>query len=474
MLIEDLYRSRIATGRKENSSYIIYKIRYRHFRSYKHLLYMNYIIFILFLCFSLTSLAQKGDDCDNCIYDVQVRNRLTDLYQDKSDAYYNCKYTEAYQSKEWAGVSYIEIFSGRQDQLEQYLKAQTPLDSIVAWFPESTVVHNLLAIKYDYLDYKDNPRSEIVVYNGLDPKEFRIDQNESGWITGHTHRGPHNGVSGILLPTEWKSQKLSNRCNELINYVDCMIDSESMIYTYDRDEERPYISEPFKALFAFIEDRLPELDLENQKGYSNDEYDKEMAERNHKKIEALYQLKDKTTRDLAQSSEAFKKLYEEAKIESERDQVSTEEFEEIVEIMDGPVRALQLKRNRQVMGSCSMDNSPIDHLKEIARLSAHTAEWNVFLRSHMNIINDRFSAVAMSSYGEKSRNTPIHDLEAIGLEPDKLFVGSLLRARDTKSNHYYSSFHRISRAISQLTDPNPSIHLLKEIVKDRNNDIPNR
>ena len=92
----------------------------------------------------------------------------------------------------------------------------------------------------------------------------------------------------------------------------------------------------------------------------------------------------------------------------------------------------------------------------------------------MNLVNDRFSAGVYSSYGEMSRNTPVHDFEKIGLEPAKLFCGSLIGAIDLRSNHYHSKSKRISRAISQLQKPEECLKLLEEMFMDKDLDTYNR
>jgi hypothetical protein len=61
---------------------------------------------------------------------------------------------------------------------------------------------------------------------------------------------------------------------------------------------------------------------------------------------------------------------------------SNDTFEEYVARYVSAAEALELKRNRRVIGGCSMDNSPRIHAQNIAILSAETTKWEIFLRSH--------------------------------------------------------------------------------------------
>lgn len=436
---------------------------------------MRYILLTI-LAFSVLDVqAQESDDCHNCVYSVEVRDKLKKLYDDRANAYYNCYYQDEYTSVEWASVSYLEIYSGRQNQLVSHIGQGISLDSITSWYREVDLLHNVLAIKYDYVDYHGRNQSHIITYNELNNQEFSIDQKSPKiYATSTTYNKGHKRTSVIMLPKKWHSQPLSNESNALINYVDCMISNCTSIYNYSQKERRSVNRNVYDPLLEYIDIKIPEPIFEKQKGYTNDLYSQEIEKRNKQKAKLHESQRRDIIISLAQRDSLFLKLYREAVAIWHDDKIDSEDLESIVELVGGPRQALQMKRGRRVMGSCSMDIGPTNHLKEIARLSALSSDWDIFIKSHMNVINDRFDAAVYSSYGEASRNTPIHDFEAIGLEPDKLFIGSLMQASDTKAKHYVSNASRIARAISQLSDPNPSIRLLIQIIRDESTDIPNR
>lgn len=253
-----------------------------------------------------------------------------------------------------------------------------------------------------------------------------------------------------------------------------MISNCTQIYDFIDSDSRSVNNNVYDPLFDYIDVLVPKPVYEKQKGYSNDLYSKAMAQRNTRKKKAYIEQRKRTIQQSSKDDIQFKKLYQQAINIWQLDAIGSEKLENIVEQVGDIELALQMKRKRRVVGFCSMDNGPANHLQSIAKLSALATEWDLFIKTHMHLINDRFESAIYSSYGEESRNTPIHDLESIGLEPDKLFVGSLLRAQDTKENHYFSNFSRIARAISQLSKPSASLELLVNIVNDTSADIPNR
>jgi len=113
------------------------------------------------------------------------------------------------------------------------------------------------------------------------------------------------------------------------------------------------------------------------------------------------------------------------------------------------VKLLDRMRSTKVMGFCSMDNSPRIHAVNIALLSAETTNWEVFLRSHLDIMNDRFDRMTDGSYAWGKRQTYIKELEDLDINVPELILGISLRVENPSRNHYYGSIGRLGRAISE-------------------------
>lgn len=111
--------------------------------------------------------------------------------------------------------------------------------------------------------------------------------------------------------------------------------------------------------------------------------------------------------------------------------------------------ALTMKRCYKVMGQCSMDDSPRQHARQIAILAAQSHSWDIFLRAHLDIMNDRFERASDGSYAYGSRQTYLKELEELNLNIVDLVIGLSLRASNMAPNHYRGSIARLGRALSE-------------------------
>lgn len=113
------------------------------------------------------------------------------------------------------------------------------------------------------------------------------------------------------------------------------------------------------------------------------------------------------------------------------------------------IKLLDNMRSTKVMGFCSMDESPRIHAVNIALLSAETVNWEVFLKSHLDIMNDRFDRMIDASYAQGQRKTYIKELEDLDINVPELMLGISLRVENPSRNHYYGNISRLGRAISE-------------------------
>ena len=124
-------------------------------------------------------------------------------------------------------------------------------------------------------------------------------------------------------------------------------------------------------------------------------------------------------------------------------------------------KLLDEMRSTRVIGGCSMDTRPREHAINIAMLSASTANWQVFLKAHLDIMNDRFERVSDGSYAWAQRQTYIKELEELNINITDLILGISLRIEDPSKNHYYGNIRRLGRALSET---NTRDEIEKEIL----------
>jgi len=174
-------------------------------------------------------------------------------------------------------------------------------------------------------------------------------------------------------------------------------------------------------------------------------------------------------------TEKFRQMLTAAVKEVKEKKLRTDDsFENYVATYYSKADALEMKRSRRVMGMCSMDQSPRYHALNIAMLSAETVNWQVFLRAHLNIMNDRFERMTDGSYAWGKRQTYIKELEELNIEVPDLLLGISLRIIDPVQKHYFGSITRLGRAIAETKYKTRFEEQLLGMIKDNELDPYNR
>ena len=170
----------------------------------------------------------------------------------------------------------------------------------------------------------------------------------------------------------------------------------------------------------------------------------------------------------------LKQLLLDAKAEALADTTSDENFEFYIERYLSGEEALAMKRNRRVMGFCSMDTRPRSHALDICRLAAETAKWEIFLRSHLDIMNDRFDRASDGSWAWKDRQTYLKELEELDIAADDLLIGTCLRVDNAADNHYWGAIDRIGRALADVSNKTALEKRLLNMISNEDMDPYNR
>ena len=135
---------------------------------------------------------------------------------------------------------------------------------------------------------------------------------------------------------------------------------------------------------------------------------------------------------------------------------------------------LEEMRSTKVIGQCSQDDSPRIHAMNIAKLSAETTNWEVFLRAHLDIMNDRFERMSDGSYAWAKRKTYIKELEELDINVTDLILGIAFRIENPNQNHYYGTIWRLGRALTETKDRKEVERQLFAVMADDQLDDYNR
>ncbi|MBX2905331.1 MAG: hypothetical protein KF744_04785 [Taibaiella sp.] len=251
----------------------------------------------------------------------------------------------------------------------------------------------------------------------------------------------------------------------MIRYVDCLIDTNSSILD-SRAEQKLSDTSTFadetprrKLLDKYIDIHTNKPDRK-QAGY--EAYWKWQSQR------------DSLIKGILANNEEFRNLVKDAIDEAISLSISDEEIEKLAYQFDSKQRTLQLKRNRRVVGHCSGDTEPREHAQQIALLSAETGNWEIFLRAHLDVLNDGFERFTDGSYSWDSRKTYITELEKLNIDVISLLLGIALRIDNPSGNHYIGSISRIGRAFSESSTPDEVEAAIAAVIKNEKLDDYNR
>lgn len=142
--------------------------------------------------------------------------------------------------------------------------------------------------------------------------------------------------------------------------------------------------------------------------------------------------------------------------------------------MNEKEKLLEKLRSTYVIGGCSQDESPRIHAMNIALLSAETVNWEVFLRAHLDIMNDRFERMSDGSYAYARRKTYIKELEELDINVNDLILGIAFRFENSANNHYYGNIQRLGRAISESKNKELFENEILSLIEDETLDSYNR
>ena len=131
-------------------------------------------------------------------------------------------------------------------------------------------------------------------------------------------------------------------------------------------------------------------------------------------------------------------------------------------------------RGTRVVGRCGMDTLPREHAIQIALLAAETANWDVFLMAHLNIMNDRFDRRSSNSITNSLKGTYLKELESLNINVTDLLLGSIFRLENPNNNHYFGNIGRIGRALAETKYRKQVEQGMYDIITDSNVDDYNR
>jgi hypothetical protein len=480
----------------------------------------TFLLAILGCC--LVSSAQQsefGVYNNGLIYSEQAMGKLKHIVDSLNLKFKVCDVNKKYYSVSQGKVHYINL------EKKEVRRAKEDIDKGISYaefkskYSKARFEEHLVATRQPYVGY--NGKNAVSI-NTLELGDF--DNHYMDFNTAEEMESLNKPLKGKWIyrydeKTKWSDESLTafyfvddfaektipQKYSRWIQYSDCLIDTTAQVFRKTAIETgvRYYDSIPNKArkFNDYVIKVLKRPDFPNEKfdvlfGMDTMFYPGEKASRQSKKqkaaraelqkqVEADYQVfSDKMQKwhavrlsridSLRLADPNFMPLLISAHADATATKKSDDEFEEYVGIYISKDAELELKRNRRVIGGCSMDSAPRTHAFNIALLSAETTKWEIFLRSHLDIMNDRFDRVSDGSYAQKGRETYIKELETLDINVLDLILGISLRIENAADNHYFASIGRTGRALSESKNGKELESLLLEMIADQELDDFNR
>jgi hypothetical protein len=443
-------------------------------------------IALLLLAFGTTCSSQSTEfdnSSNGLIYPDTTIKQLKYIVDSLNLKFKVCDLNKVYQSKQQAKANFISLEKGKINEAKKDIESNISFEDFIKKNPNAKVEMELLVVKFKYKNYDDK---DIVEFSSieLDDKyrhDLEYEKNignydkplKGKWIYKYYNKTDYSAesIDAFYFIEEFSQMPMPVMYAKMIQYSDCLVDTSTQIF-YDKAQRGGvrYKSESPLKLNEFMtyvhkSTNMPEYPSgKNEKEY--DVYQEKYQLWDSLKISRLDNIKEK---DLQ-----FNTLLQHAIEDALAHGGSNDEFEEYVGRYYSKATALKLKRNRIVVGGCSMDNSPRIHAFNIAKLSAETTNWEIFLRSHLDIMNDKFERMSDGSYAWGRRQTYIRELEVLDINVPDLLLGICLRIENPCNNHYYGNIGRLGRALSETNKSEEIETKILQMIADNTLDDYNR
>lgn len=304
-------------------------------------------------------------------------------------------------------------------------------------------------------------------------EEFSIDNKQlpgsnqlpKGWVYDYSPKGEYKSSYSLycrFFPGNWQAPAIPAQYSNLIQYVDCMIDTAATVYLTTKFSGGGWFSESEKPGYEDLSAIIAYID--NKRGQNNTG----VVKKKLTDADISYAEKELAT------DETYRALLGKTIDRYAQNKSFNHQLESLALNAGLYDKALLMKRCYRIMGSCSQDTRPREHARDIAMLAARSHSWDIFLRAHLDIMNDRFARATDGSYAWGKRMTYLKELEELDLNITDLMLGLTMRASNVADNHYYGSISRLGRALAESREKEKFEQKAIAMMKDHELDEFNR
>lgn len=445
----------------------------------KQMTFLNLLLAILLLTTGCQAQNKKepAESYENLAYSDTTIRQLKFIVDSLNLKFRVCELNRVYQSLPQARAHFVRLNQGNMLAARRDMAAGMAFEDFLKKYPQAWVDSELLVVKFKYQNYEGE---NVVKFTGLvfgDKSDRRLyfsknlseyDKPLQGkWLVDYSAKTSYSeeSLEAFYFLEELARQPVPEPYARMIQYSDCMVDTSAQVFLSNYEER--WGDSPDSRVSAFMD--YVHRFTQKPDPFADDKFDD--YEDRYTTWDSLRMIR---LDSLKKVDTQFLPLLQQAVAAALENGGSNDEFEEYVHRYYSAKTALQLKRSRRVIGSCSQDDSPRIHAFNIAKLSAETVNWEIFLRSHLDIMNDRFERVSDGSYAWAGRKTYIRELEVLDINVLDLLLGISFRMENPSDNHYYGSIGRLGRALSETEKPEATEAKMAQIIGDKQLDDYNR
>lgn len=348
---------------------------------------------------------------------------------------------------------YFALKTDDPEALIAYLNNITDIREAIKKYPNLEVDLDLLLVRNRFVDYEENEQVEFRTYEiGQGqyhvvtlPFQEKWISNDSKIIYRIYKAGKYNDktrVIGFFILENFITYNIPSKYGNYISYVDLLIDPEFKLFDGNKSVETNGLQSiaVFDSLTSYY------ARVTNKPKYDENKYEEY--------LQALGKWTGKRVQfadSLYQNDLIFKRMLLKALAFAKEQKVSNADLEFFTAQLLSKREGLKLMRGNPQIGDCSFDNGPRVQLLEMARISAEIPDWNVFITSSMDLLNDYSDRVANSNIASNARSTYINVLEKLNLDISRLLIGSSFRIENAGKGHYFAAGNKVGQAFANAS-----------------------
>ncbi len=341
--------------------------------------------------------------------------------------------------------------------LEACLKQGISIPQLRKEFPGIKIKdssHVILSYQTGYDEYEKKYITTLYSGNGKGFSHTYFDQppTTGSWIydTEDTDKEKEYTIKAWLTDKPFATVQLPAAYARMIQYADCMIDTTTVIML-NKGGVYGEENKPFQAMEGIVY-RKTNKNVDPQYYTYLNENDIKYIHREYYQNDSIKLLLDRAVKEALEKGNGNGTLEKAATGIYSLDTI------------------LLMKRSRVVYGYCSQDDAPRMHARDIAVLASQAHQWPVFIRAHLDIMNDHFDRMSDGDYAEAGRKTYLRELELLDIPAQQLLLGTIFMTSNVPSSHYTGDLRRIGRAFTESAYAAGFEKQIKSMMKDKNLD----